>query len=152
MSEGGAQAAAIEPRAWSWMVLLAPSSVNLRFARPGAGHRVVGVQRLPRLILLGFVGEVDAAAQPDQVKRIAVIQRKLARFPGVDHTAHRAVGGIEQRGFAGDRDGFGGGADFQRQVQLQARVDVQFDLVAHRPLEPGLLGGDPVHPGMRNGK
>lgn len=119
------------------------SELGLGGTRPR--HGVIRVESLPRLILDCLVGEVDTAAEPDEVEGIAVIQRKLARFPGIDHATHRCIAGIEQGRLSGHGYGFRHGSQLQRQVQLEPGVDVDLDPFPDHTLKTRLLGLNQVH-------
>jgi len=90
----------------------------------------------------------DAVREPDERIRIAVRRRQLRDALGVNHAAERRLRRLEDRRRRGHVHGLFGSADLERDVEIDAIVDVQLDPVAGERLEPGELDDDLV--GARN--
>src|SRR6185369_724090 len=73
----------------------------------------------------GADAAVNARREEDEGEGIARVERQVDDGVGVDDLAHGGGGGLEQGRFAGDADGFRGGADLHRDIELGGLGDFE---------------------------
>ena len=93
---------------------------------------------------VGDAAAADAGGEQGEVGVGAAVEREVDDLLGADDGAAGAGVGFQHLGGGVDGNAFGGGADFELEVDALAGVDGDFELLRDRGFEAGGFGGDLV--------